>query len=173
MKEPIYQRQPVEHHRLARMAREGLPVGLRVGALQLAERGADEVLEAPPGDDRVVEGDEGGDEADKEPHPVVPGAGGGADGGGGSAAGTLAQRELGEQQRDRPQEKENHPRDQELPAAVLCRDPGEPPDVPGSDRHSDRGQEDAPAGAEPFGRVLHRCRLFPARVSQPGSYPAS
>jgi len=60
----------------------------------------------------------------------------------------LAEGELHDHQRHRPEEQENGPGDQKTATAVGRHDTGKPPDVAGSDGHTERREHQAPAATE-------------------------
>ena len=147
--------QDVEQNGLPYRRAVSIPVsgGIRRG--EIAAHRRHEVLEHPPGDDRVVEHDHHARHGDEPAHPRRAAAGQPGECPNRSAARAPAQSELGNQQRNRPGEQKEQPRNEKGAAAVLGRDAGKAPQVAGTDGHPQTGQDDAPAGREEIGR-LHR-----------------
>ncbi len=142
-----------------RREREPAPQLRRAFAAQLPHDGAAEVADRPSHDGGVVG-------TDRRHHPRHPGADPGEAlaeelpvGADGALARRLAHRPFGEDQRDRPEEEEDHPGDEERTAAVGGGDAREAPDVAGADRHAEHGEHQAPAAGK--GGARHRMIASP------------
>ncbi len=120
------------------------PVFAGLHAAELARERGDEILQRPPGDDRVVEENHHRHDSDPAPHPGVPGSHEPGEGADDPPPHATSNRELRDQEWQRPGEEKDHPGNQEGSAAVLRGNAREPPQVPRADSHSETGRYEPP-----------------------------
>jgi len=107
-----------------------------------------EVIHAPARDHGIIETDRGRNPCGPQTHPSEFLAAEHAEGAHRSRATALAHREFCDDQRNRPDEQEEKPRNQECAAAIGADHARESPDVASANRSTDRCENQTPTGGE-------------------------